>query len=260
MEVLARMTGMSLSYYHGSPVMEPVTNHVDPVNIVERGPQTVDEPVGEFPPVAFTIQSIRSAFAPVMNRPGVAFRNRAAHLLIEIMKRSPGIPGKRDLELSKHRQAFQDFDLCVMPFDSAYMGDLIGGIQRHRNRAFIDGKIRKQDLHKMPGSTHFRLMHIMGVVSDTVFDSALDTYVAANPTVNGLNEITYTDYCPINFKGSLEITLETEIPGDGLLERATLLEALGIEVFCECDDVRGHDLDYDYLMPQYSSIIVLGGR
>ena len=81
------------------------------------------------------------------------------------------------------------------------------------------------------GSTHFRLIFGLGVLSDFAYNATSDTYEAIKPDFHELSAVTYSDYLALNAlipETVLNADVDTEDP---VPDDCTIMAVAGIEFF-----------------------------
>lgn len=225
-EVLARMTGVSITCVNGAMVMSTPEGLADLSTARDSTPGTAAD-TGEFLPVRHMLRSLTKAVEPLDWDIDPEFRNRAASVLTEIMKRSPGPPGRRGIALSEHNLlieglnfSYGTFGLYVPDrFRSSYIAD--------ENRVNFEVMVTTE-LMKQYGHHYFQLAHALIAIADTVFDETCDAYVSTNPEVNTLGSCTFSQVYPTDSKKPPLIQLTTHIDVPPLPDHVTLLELAGV--------------------------------
>lgn len=87
-----------------------------------------------------------------------------------------------------------------------------------------------------PGSTHFRLVNALAIVSDFAYNGTTGTYEPTQPNFNQISTVQFSDYISLN--GAVpattveaELTVPDDIPTD-----VTVLQAAGIEFYQSVGD------------------------
>jgi hypothetical protein len=75
-------------------------------------------------------------------------------------------------------------------------------------------------------------VQLVGVVSDIVYDTNLNKYTAADNVNNTINDVTMTDYIPVNGGAPLNVNLDATLTPNGALnDKASVVQCLGILFF-----------------------------
>ena len=81
------------------------------------------------------------------------------------------------------------------------------------------------------GATHFRIINAVSVISDFVYNSATGSYEPAEPVLNELSNIAYSDYTPVDVVTAL-IDVTATLPGaPTLTTNVSVLGSIGIEFY-----------------------------
>ena len=81
------------------------------------------------------------------------------------------------------------------------------------------------------GATHFRIINALSVISDFVFNSATGAYEPADPVLNEVSNIEYSDYTPVDLVTPL-IDVVASLPGAPTLSSSVaVLGSIGIEFY-----------------------------
>ena len=81
------------------------------------------------------------------------------------------------------------------------------------------------------GASHFRIINALSVVSDTVFNPISGAYEPAEPTLNELSNIAYSDYTPVNAITSL-IEVTATLPNAPVItNNVAVIGSIGIEFY-----------------------------
>ena len=87
------------------------------------------------------------------------------------------------------------------------------------------------------GSTHFRFVNSISVISDFVYNSTTRVYEPMEPALNELSKVMYSDYIELSAASVAPITVSSELPGTPTLtENVSLLACVGIEFYQKVGD------------------------
>jgi hypothetical protein len=190
----------------------------------------VRENMSEFTATAMMGKSFRRAIAKAKNFTDGTITQRLAKVFTVIKKRSLGTRGKRPIHLSLHRSLLTGFELSTTQnLMDVFTAPFVAG---HDDPAMlIQVEVNLTNIREMvvapPSATHFRLVQLAGIVSDTVFNTNSNAYVVSNETLNGLSEITLSDYYPVTQATPVLVSLSTSFNGDRTPD-VTILQGLGI--------------------------------
>ncbi len=196
------------------------------------------ENMNEFGGCAKAGKSLRTALSQVMSKMA---DSKVTGRITAIMKKinledGTEARGFRKIEISTQRQYLIGFEfdrnlsingVFNAPYDVDHNTD--------RNEAeFIIAGFNPSDLVSAPaGSTHFRLINAIAVISDFTYNAVTGTYEAEDVTTNELNAVEYSSYIPLNtaFAGT---TISVALPGSPTLgSNVTVVQCIGIEFFQE---------------------------
>ena len=81
------------------------------------------------------------------------------------------------------------------------------------------------------GATHFRMINAISLVSDTIFNAVTGAYEPAEPVLNEMSNIAYSDYIPVDAVTSL-IEVNSALPNEPVItNNVAVLGSIGIEFF-----------------------------
>jgi hypothetical protein len=83
------------------------------------------------------------------------------------------------------------------------------------------------------GASHFRIINALSVVSDTIFNPATGTYEPAEPALNELSNIAYSDYTPVNAVTPLIEVTASLTGAPTMTANVAVLGSIGIEFYQE---------------------------
>jgi hypothetical protein len=87
------------------------------------------------------------------------------------------------------------------------------------------------------GSTHFRFVNSISVISDFVYNSTTGIYEPIESVLNELSKVTYSDYIELTAPSVAPITVSSELPGTPTMnENVSLLACVGIEFYQKVGD------------------------
>ena len=196
------------------------------------------ENMNEFGGCAKTGKSLRTALSALMGKftdPQVTGR------LTSIMKKinledGTEARGYRKVEVSTQRKYLEGFEfnknLSISGiFNAPY--DVNHDVSRN-TADFIIAEFNPVDLISAPsGSTHFRLLNALAVLSDFTYNPTTGTYEPEDMVNNELTNVEYSTYIPLDtpYAGS---TLTSALPGTPTLgANVSVVQCIGIEFFQE---------------------------
>ena len=190
----------------------------------------VRENISEFNGLAQTVKSFRSILGMVSGMKDGTLNNRLTKVFSMINKRSEGIRGQRPVMVSEQRPLLLGLELNALQNFSAVFAAPFTLTYNNRENANVE--IINLSVNGMvkapPSATHFRLVQLLGAVADTVFDQNSQKYAPLHPTLNGLSQVTYSDYLPVNSAVPINVALQTAFPAQELPPDLTMIHALGI--------------------------------
>jgi hypothetical protein len=142
--------------------------------------------------------------------------------------------GKRKLQLSLHKQALEGFNFNKnYPFNSVLRVGITCEINRDALQAKvtvprINTTIDIQNIQRLP---YFRLIVVVGTISDWSFDENEQAYVPANLNLNGVSEVYTSEWYPSQGlipEQTLTVRME-ENEQKALTEDVSVVVSMGIE-------------------------------
>jgi hypothetical protein len=181
--------------------------------------ERVRENVREMTALSVTVKSIRSALRPVTKFLSNTLGGRLRKVLRIINKRSDGVRGQRSVLLSQNRSLLAGMELNNVQDFATTFGVRYTIENPTRTSVTLTVAAAPPDLIKAPVyATHFRILQCIGTVADTVFDPEAKKYFPQHPELDGLSELSYSDYLPARGAEPLNISLTTtlsqEIPAE----------------------------------------------
>lgn len=194
------------------------------------------ENMNEFGGCAKAGKSIRTALSSLMGKftdPQVTGR------LTSIMKKinledGTEARGYRKVEISTQRKYLEGFEFDKnVSISGVFNAPYDVNHEPERNSAdFIVAEFLPVDLISAPaGSTHFRLIHALAVVSDFVYNPTTGSYDPEDMVNNELSVVAYSPYLPLNenYAGG---TITAELAGAPVLDdKVSVVQCIGIEFF-----------------------------
>jgi hypothetical protein len=162
-------------------------------------------------------------------------RRRVQKLMRIMTKRSVETFGERGIHFSQHRELMMRVELNGSSlFDEVFSANHAVEQSDTRITASLNAPqvIPFNTITAPEATTHFRVVHMLGIVSDTVYDQELKQYGSVDTVLNGIAEITFSDYLPIKSKVPADINLQTALPVTAPLpEQVSVVQAAGIMFF-----------------------------
>jgi hypothetical protein len=178
------------------------------------------ENLSEFTGLALSVSSFTQVFTSVKNLKDGQLRGRLVKILRSIAKRHQGIRGQRSIEVSLNRELLQNLELTsTLNLSTAFAGKFktTHSADRTKGTVTLSNIEVNNVVSAPPAATHFKLVQLVGVVSDIVYDTNLNKYAAADAVNNTINDVTMTDYIPVNGGTPLNISLDATLTPAGAL-------------------------------------------
>lgn len=197
------------------------------------------ENMSEFSGLATAANSFMTVFSGVRNFKDGQFRNRLIKVLRTMARRNEAIRGQRGVRILDNGELLVNMELnSVETFSSIFSGRFTASNNAERTTGSMSlaGFNPTTLVAPPPAATHYRLVQLLGVVSDTVYNAETKRFEPANMAVNGLSEITFSPYLPVA-GDEQTVTLETTFAGiTQMPAEAGVVQAVGIIFF---EQLRG---------------------
>lgn len=199
------------------------------------------ENISEFGGLAVMTKSFHDTLSKVSNLTDTNLRSRTAKVFRVITKRSAGIRGKRPLQVSQHRELLKNLEIN----SAAALADVLAArytTTHTPERTSATVSLQEPSIREMvtapPVATHFRLVHLLGAVADTVFDETLSKYTPADAFFNTMNVVDFSDYLPTGVNQELSVNIVTTLPNvQAPGDQVSMLQGLGIIFYEQIGDV-----------------------
>jgi hypothetical protein len=186
----------------------------------------------EFGAQSMASKSLRTALAPLRNFCDGTLHNRLMGIGARVTALTEGIHGQRPVAFSRMKPILDKLQLNEnRPLESslAMLIRSVSSATRVISKLQLDIDIPV--VVKAPkGSTHFRLVHALGVISDVEYEPALGGFVPIAYQVDGLSARSHSDYISLK-QQTANITFETTLPTGGIPDKATVVEVVGIDFY-----------------------------
>jgi hypothetical protein len=189
----------------------------------------------EFAGVQVSASAFSKIFHSVKNFKDVTFHGRLAKIQHGILKRANGTRGQRSIEISKNRELIRGLELNSNaalansfhpPFKITHSND------RTKSTITLTNIEVKSAITAPPSATHFKLVQLLGVVSDVAYSLDIKKYVPLDTGNNSIHDIVMTDYLAVNDAAPLNISLNTKLSAVGLLhDHTNVIQCFGILFF-----------------------------
>ena len=212
----------------GGPTAEQIAN--DQAFVRTR------ENISEFAGCAKAGKSIRNGLSSLMKQMS---DSQVTGRLTAVMKQinlndTAGIRGERGILISQNQGdlAGFNFDKNLSPQSIFYAPVSLTTTPTRDSATLTVAPFEPSSFINAPaGSTHFRIVNAVSVVSDYVFNTALGIYEPSNGGLDGASEIQYSPYIDLSTT-TPNITLTSTLPGSPTITTdVSVLCTLGIEFY-----------------------------
>jgi hypothetical protein len=131
-----------------------------------------------------------------------------------ITKQSDGIRGERSILLSQHRELIRNIELNAdLTFSSIVSTKFTTTHAAGRTSATFNIPVLNVNtaINAPQNATHFRLVQLVGAMSDMVYNTTLKAYEAVDVKNNSISEVSTTDYLPVRGSQPAPVVLETAL-------------------------------------------------
>jgi len=205
------------------------------------------ENMSEFGGSAKAAKALRTIVGPALSRfADSSLTGRLTSIMKGInLDDQQGARGRRAIAISKNKERLKGLNFNKkLSLNSVFnvpvdITETVMGDPAFRIQSFLaDDYVGSPSL-----ATHFKLVGVIGVLSDFEYDPNTKTYEPKNPELNESSEIVYSDYLPVTGEVPLtEISFSIELPHNPAV---TTVFCLGIEFY--------HQFKQDYLHVSGSS-------
>lgn len=191
--------------------------------------------IAEFKGHVVAAQSFADAFVLVLDKRDSSFHNRLKNAMGTIGRASSGQDGQRPVSVSEFKTVLKKLEFNAKnTLRSVCLAKFVSTPEEGRNGSTIQTTIVVPKMIMPPPiATHFRLVHALGVISDAVYDQLTKKYAASAPDVDGVGEVSYSDYISVSESQPVPVSLQTTLPIATIPENAAVIEAIGIEFFVQ---------------------------
>jgi hypothetical protein len=194
------------------------------------------ENMSEFAGCSKISKSFRKALEPLKPLTDGQFGNRLTRHFRFVTTGDDGIRGKRPIKLSTHRDEFKKFECnincklsSILPVPRSF--EVIHNDDRTSGTVILHGG--PAYLIKAPeGTTHFRLVHALGIVSDFIYNGTVKGYLPEEESLDTTGNVEYSDYFALEDEGSPEYTSTVSLSvATPLPDNVSVIHAFGITFF-----------------------------
>lgn len=195
--------------------------------------QRVRENITEFTGQALMAKAFRVALAPVKDIRDGSIHRRLVRAFAEIKNFSEEDHGQRSIRLSEFKEWLKGFELNgELPITEVLTAGFTSTPSASRNSATLQGTVdAKTAVTAPPGATHFQLMQLLALVSDTEYNTDNNKYVLSVPDASQTAIATPSEFIPINADEPVSVSLETTLPVETISDHVTVIEGLGIRFY-----------------------------
>jgi hypothetical protein len=200
--------------------------------------QRTRENNAEFGGSVMVAKALRIGLSAVLqNKSDSYVAGRLMRIFKEVLNKSTGVRGQRDIRLSANRAMLEGFEFDEQNGFSGQFPVAFSVVPNAaRNECVVTtASFLPNGLLKAPsGSTHFRLISVLVVVSDYVYNTVTGHYEPTDATLNQLNTVVYSATIAINATDPVTLTLAGVLPGPTppvITDSVSVVQCLGIEFF-----------------------------
>jgi hypothetical protein len=193
------------------------------------------ENLTEFSGLAVSVSSFTQMFSAVKNFKDGTLRGRLVKILRSITKLADGIRGQRSIEVSKNRELLQGVEMnstLTLKTSIAAKFNATHSADRSKGTITIANVDVNNAISAPPVATHFKLVQLLGVVSDIGYHVDMKKYVPLDGINNSIYDLSMTDYLSVSGGAPLSVTLEATLTPTGALgDNVSVVQCLGIIFF-----------------------------
>src|SRR5690606_24759060 len=177
--------------------------------------------------------ALQSVFQSVDNISGSELRGRAASIIRGIIKEHDFKRGQRAVSLSQYRERLLHFEtnantklehLFSVQHNATHSAD------RLTATISIDD-ISTARIKAPKDTTHIKLVQLVGVLSDVVYNETLKKYEFTDVRLNRLSNVRFSDYIPLTQNEPMAVNLETTLNAAALTPTCSVMQAFGVIFF-----------------------------
>lgn len=206
--------------------------------------QRTRENNAEFKGCALVGKALRQSFAKLIRSSADSF---ITGRLVGIMKQinlqdTVNARGKRSIAISLGADKLKDFQFNrALSLDTIFSPKYGVSSVAAKNEATLTVQpFTPIDAMAIPqGATHFRLIMAIASLSDYEYDDLEKSYVAVEPTEDGISEMVFSQYLPVDQAVTAAIALTATLPGSPTMSTTSgLVAAIGLEFYQEVNGVQ----------------------
>lgn len=194
------------------------------------------ENMSEFAACAMTGKSIRIGLSALMKQmTDSQFTGRLTAIMKKInIEDGSEARGQRAVLVSQQPQYLKGLDFNRnISFNGIFSAPftLVTNADRNESTLSVPEFNPLNFLNIPSGATHFRIINALTVISDFVYNAATRAYEPAEPALNELSNITYSDYTPVDVVTSIIDVTATLPDSPALTTNTAVLGCVGIEFY-----------------------------
>lgn len=190
----------------------------------------------EFGASAKTGKSMRVGLASVIkNFSDPQVTGRITKIFKAINIEGNGARGKRNIDLSLHRELLDDFEFDKnISFASVFNAPwaLTETVARDESSLDIPAFNPLDNISAPAGATHFRILNGLATVSDVRFNNSSKVFEIVEPTLDTLNNVAFSAYLPLETPIATTTSIVSTIPGTPTMTAdVSIVNVIGIEFY-----------------------------
>lgn len=146
-----------------------------------------------------------------------------------------GVRGKRNIDLSLYPEQFNNFEFNkTISFSSLFNAPFEVKDDPSRDSSSIEVEPFNplDSIIAPPGSTHFRLINGLAVVSDYRFNNISKAYEPVEPSLDKINNISFSNYLPVDQPISTPISIISNL-NNSITSDVSVVNVIGIIFYQE---------------------------
>lgn len=228
--------GMSFYQSSGGDFVRETTGITKDAIMNNPAFQRTRENMAEFGGSAICGKALRTGLASVIRTmKGRFITGRITKLMKLVNVNGNGVRGQRDFDFVANSALLTGFEFStVTPFGAIFNAPYTYGSTAARNEAtlVIPDFNTVNYLTAPQGSTHFRFVNTITVLSNYLFDVTSGKYEATDPALNELNDTQYSAYIALGGMVGATTTLQSVLPSSPVMTySASLIGCIGIEFY-----------------------------
>jgi hypothetical protein len=185
----------------------------------------------EFGGSAQAAKSFRSSLLPVIKAADKRFTGRTLKQFKMINVKGAGSRGMRTIDTSKYRSLIGNLELDEkMSLGSLFEVEVVTSHtpERTAGSVQIPEFSALASIVQTEGATHFRIAHVLSVISDFAFNDLTKKYEPVEPGLDRKNKVVYSDYIPLTSNKVAAMNLNVALNGIVPTVKTSVVQTLGI--------------------------------